>query len=514
MRTLEPANRLRIGLMGLVVTVLAVGVGQTFTSVPMLFAPPNYYGQFTDTGQLNKGDKVRIAGVDVGQVQAIKIDGDHIVMKFSTGSNTIGTESRLAIKTDTILGKKVLEIEPRGTQTLRPNGVLPLGQSTTPYQIYDAFFDVTKAAAGWNIDTVKQSLNVLSQTIDQTYPHLSAALKGVADFSDTIGKRDEQVTHLLAQANQIASILGDRSQQIDRLFVNSNDLLAAFNQRSQAISALLSNVSAFSAQVQYLINDNPNLNHVLEQLRTVSDLLEKHKDDLADRSNRSAKTSYAQRGCRVGTVLQGIAEQPVAVLDIAAVGGCGVQEAWHRSGGLLAQRGPAGVPVPRPQRHPVPQWCAAAGTSGSGGHPGSSGTGRGPGLARARTRRRRNCCPGRGTRCRALASIKTRVPSGLMGPTRCCPTSLRHRRTPTACPQHRGSRSPDGRGPAARRTGHTGADRAGTARGAQRAAGTSRSGSATVDVRARAATRTRRRHRDPAGSCRLRSSRPVSEAGR
>jgi phospholipid/cholesterol/gamma-HCH transport system substrate-binding protein len=281
MRTLEPANRLRIGLMGLVVTALVVAVGQTFTSVPMLFASPTYFGQFTDTGQLNKGDKVRIAGVDVGQVQGINIDGDHVVMKFSTGSNTIGTESRLAIKTDTILGKKVLEIEPRGTQTLRPGGMLPLGQSTTPYQIYDAFFDVTKAAAGWNIDTVKQSLNVLSQTIDQTYPHLSAALDGVAKFSDTIGKRDEQITHLLAQANQIASILGDRSQQIDRLFVNSNNLLAAFNERSRAISALLNNVSAFSVQVENLINDNPNLNHVLEQLRTVSDLLDARKNDLA-----------------------------------------------------------------------------------------------------------------------------------------------------------------------------------------------------------------------------------------
>jgi phospholipid/cholesterol/gamma-HCH transport system substrate-binding protein len=281
MRTLEPANRKRIGLMGLIVTVMVVGVGQTFTSTPMLFAQPSYFGQFTDSGQLNKGDKVRIAGVDVGGVEGIKIDGDHVVMKFSTGSNTIGTESRLAIKTDTILGKKVLEIEPRGTQTLRPGGTLPLGQSTTPYQLYDAFFDVTKAAAGWNIDTVKQSLNVLSQTIDQTYPHLSAALDGVAKFSDTIGKRDDQITHLLAQANKIASILGDRSQQVDRLFVNSNNLLAAFNERSRAISALLSNVAAFSAQVQNLINDNPSLNHVLEQLHTVSDLLDARKDDLA-----------------------------------------------------------------------------------------------------------------------------------------------------------------------------------------------------------------------------------------
>ncbi|MDR3655571.1 MAG: MCE family protein, partial [Mycobacterium sp.] len=281
MRSLEPPNRVRIGLMGILVTLLVIGVGQSITSVPMLFAKPYYYGQFTDTGGISKGDKVRVAGVDVGKVEGINIDGDHITLKFSIGTSSIGTESRLAIKTDTILGKKVLEIEPRGNQALRPWGTLPLGQSTTPYQIYDAFFDVTKAATGWDIDTVKQSLHVLSDTVDQTYPHLSAALDGVAKFSDTIGKRDEQIKHLLAQANQVASVLGDRSEQVDRLLVNAKTLLAAFNERGQAIDALLANVAAFSQQVKGLINDNPNLNHVLEQLRAVSDILVQRKDDLA-----------------------------------------------------------------------------------------------------------------------------------------------------------------------------------------------------------------------------------------
>ncbi|ORA10290.1 virulence factor Mce family protein [Mycobacterium arosiense] len=282
MRTLEPPNRVRIGLMGIVVTVLVIGVGQSFTSVPMLMAKPHYYGQFSDTGGLSKGDKVRIAGVDVGKVEGLKIDGDHIAVQFNAGTATFGTESRLAVKTDTILGKKVLELEPRGAQALRPGATLPIGQSTTPYQIYDAFFDVTKAAQGWDIDTVKQSLHVLSQTIDQTYPHLSPALEGVAKFSDTIGKRDEEVKHLLAQANQVAGILGDRSDQIDRALVNAKTLLTAFNERGQAINALLGNIAAFSEQVKGLINDNPNLNHVLEQLRTVSDILVQRKDDLAN----------------------------------------------------------------------------------------------------------------------------------------------------------------------------------------------------------------------------------------
>jgi phospholipid/cholesterol/gamma-HCH transport system substrate-binding protein len=280
MRLLQRSNRIRIGLMFIVITGLVIGVGQTFTGVPMLFARPSYYAQFTDSGGVHEGDKVRIAGTDVGSVEDVAIDGDHIVMKFSIGTNTIGTESRLMIRTDTILGKKVLEIEPRGNQPLRPGETLSMGQSTTPYQIYDAFFDVTKAAAGWNIDTVKRSLNVLSQTVDQTYPQLSAALDGVAKFSDSIGKRDEQIDHLLAQAHRVASVLGDRSEQIDRLLVNAQTLLAAFNQRSSAIDTLLGRVAAFSNQLQGLINDNPDLHRVLEQLRTLTDVLAARKEDV------------------------------------------------------------------------------------------------------------------------------------------------------------------------------------------------------------------------------------------
>ena len=114
--------------------------------------------------------------------------------------------------------------------------MLPVGQTTTPYQVYDAFFDVTKAASGWDIDTVKESLNVLSRTIDQTYPHLSEALKGVEKFSDTIGKRDDELKHLVAEASKVASVLGDRSEQVNKLLVNTQTMLAAVNERGKAIS--------------------------------------------------------------------------------------------------------------------------------------------------------------------------------------------------------------------------------------------------------------------------------------
>ena len=64
MRSLEPHNRLRIGLMGLLVTALVIGVGQSITSVPILFAKPIYYAQFTDTRFAGVGQSALLQGAD------------------------------------------------------------------------------------------------------------------------------------------------------------------------------------------------------------------------------------------------------------------------------------------------------------------------------------------------------------------------------------------------------------------------------------------------------------------
>jgi len=48
MRTLEGSNRTRTGLVGIILLVLVIGVGQSFASVPMIFATPTFYAQFTD----------------------------------------------------------------------------------------------------------------------------------------------------------------------------------------------------------------------------------------------------------------------------------------------------------------------------------------------------------------------------------------------------------------------------------------------------------------------------------
>ena len=399
MRTLEGSNRVRSGLMGILILLLVIGVGQSFASAPMLFAQPTYYAQFSDTAGLSGGDKVRIAGVDVGEVQSMDIEGDKVRIGYTLNGTTIGTDSRAAIRTDTILGRKNMEIEPRGTEALRANGVLPLGQTTTPYQIYDAFFDVTKAASGWDTETVKRSLNVLSETVDQTYPHLSAALDGVARFSDTIGKRDDQIKELLANANKIAGVLGNRSEKINALLTNAQTLLGAINERTYAVSMLLERVGQFSAQVTGFINDNPNLNHVLEQLHTISDILKERKYDLIDTLGSVAKF--------VGSLAEAVASGPyfkVLLVNLlppwllqpfvdAAFKKRGIDpEEFWRNAGLPAWRFPDPNGTRFPNGAPAPGPEVLEGTRSIPALRWSQAT-------RARTRRRPRPCRDRVIRC-------------------------------------------------------------------------------------------------------------------
>ena len=126
-----------------------------------------------------------------------------------------------------------------------------------------------------------------------------------------------------------------------------------------------------------LINDNPNLNHVLEQLHTISDILVQRKDDLAK--------GLIEVGAFLPSLNEAIASGPYfkVVLHNLAQGQIVqpfIDAAFKRRGldpeNFWRGAGAAGIPVARPQRHPLPQRCAAAGAAGAGGHPGSSGTGR------------------------------------------------------------------------------------------------------------------------------------------
>ncbi len=67
---------------------------------------------------LKDSDEVRIAGVKVGQVQSVKLEGDRVRVTFKAKDAFIGSDSTAAIEIKTLLGQKYMSIQPRGSEPL------------------------------------------------------------------------------------------------------------------------------------------------------------------------------------------------------------------------------------------------------------------------------------------------------------------------------------------------------------------------------------------------------------
>ena len=109
---------------------------------------------------------------------------------------------------------------------------------------------------GTNTETLNQSLDTLSATLNQIAPQLGPAFDGVTRLSQTLNSRNQTLGELLKGAADVTGILSERSQQLNTLILNANDLLSMLVARRQAIVRLLASTSAVAKQLSGVVHDN------------------------------------------------------------------------------------------------------------------------------------------------------------------------------------------------------------------------------------------------------------------
>ena len=112
-------NPVVIGIAGIATIVLMLTAAFKAQDLPLIGGGDTYTAAFTEAGGLKVNDEVRIAGVRVGKVQSIELDGDHVLVTFRVKTDSeFGTETGAAIKVKTILGAMYLALQPAGNGQL------------------------------------------------------------------------------------------------------------------------------------------------------------------------------------------------------------------------------------------------------------------------------------------------------------------------------------------------------------------------------------------------------------
>ncbi|OBJ51653.1 mammalian cell entry protein [Mycobacterium sp. 1423905.2] len=269
-----------LGVMGTVLVACAVVVAFQYNKLPFVNQYNDYAAYFSEAGGIKPGNTVRVSGMGVGRVTDVRLDGTKVRVGFTARKSVeLGDRTEASIKTETILGTKMLELTPRGEGRLK--AAIPLERTTSPYDLPDALGDLTTTVSGLDTTQLSSALTTLADTFKETPANLRPALQGVARFSETLNNRDAQLRSLLSNANNVSGVLGKRSQQIAGLVRNSNALLAALLQERDSIDALMNSLTAVSHQISGLVADNRSqLKPALDKLNGVLEILDNRKEDL------------------------------------------------------------------------------------------------------------------------------------------------------------------------------------------------------------------------------------------
>lgn len=275
-------NTVRLGIVGLVVVAVLMVLAFNASSLPLIGGGDRYSAAFSEAGGLRDGDDVRIAGVKVGDVTGVDLEGSHVRVDFRvTGDVAFGPGTAASVRIKTLLGEKYVALEPRGTGQMKEGTQIPLNRTVSSYDVITAFSDLTRTTEQIDTQQLARSLDVLATEFKDTPANVRTALDGLSRLSATIASRDEKLRDLLRSANSVTGTVAEQNKVVDTLIKDADLLVAELETRREAIHTLFTNTSALAQQVTGLVQDNrARLKPALTQLKGVLATLQKHEADL------------------------------------------------------------------------------------------------------------------------------------------------------------------------------------------------------------------------------------------
>jgi phospholipid/cholesterol/gamma-HCH transport system substrate-binding protein len=278
-------STLKTAIVGVGLIVGALALAFYFPTLPFVQGH-TYKAVFTDAGGLKPKDKVRVAGVDAGEVTDMELVGNTVEVTFTAKKIRMAENSTAAIKTGTLLGKRFLGITP-GTGPEMKDDLIPVSRTSTPYNVSRSLEDVGTQIQGFDKEKIEEALNSFSGAFNDTPANFRETFKNVKALSISLNSRDQALRELLAHANGVSGVLSDRTETFRRILLDGNTLLVQLERRQEVVNNLFKDFNYVAEQARQFVRENDEqLGPVLDDLNDVMHILEHNNANLALSINR------------------------------------------------------------------------------------------------------------------------------------------------------------------------------------------------------------------------------------
>ncbi len=274
-RMLEDRNRTMIGLVALAVLVALLAALLIITKVG-----PGYKrisADFIQAAALLPGNPVTVAGIPVGTVTGLKLNGDHVTVDMRVQSNIdVGKDSRAVIMITTILGSRYLALHPDAGGPLE-NNTIDINHTEVPYDLQQALQDVAVNYGDVDTDNLASAIELLGKEIEGLPPLIPKAMDNLRKLSTVMADRREQFGSMLKTMDLVTTTLRRQQTSIGGMVRQGNELLGEFVMRRAAFHAMMQSLSGLVDVLDdTIVDDRAELDELLANMNTLAGLMAKN----------------------------------------------------------------------------------------------------------------------------------------------------------------------------------------------------------------------------------------------
>ena len=269
----------------IVVTTLATGLLVVMVGNLTFGASKPYKAEFVDATGVVKGDDVRVAGVKVGSVTDIEIvDRTRALVSFDVDSDvSVNLATHAAIRYRNLVGQRYISLSQQvgDTTPLEEDAVIDVRNTSPALDLTVLFNGFKPLFQALSPDDINQLSFEIVQVFQGEGGTLESLLGHTASVTKTLADRDEVITDLIVNLDDVLDRIADRDSELSDLIISFKQLVKGLKQDRKPILDSLEQISALSEETASLVTGirKPFTNDI-KQLRRFADNVNRNKGEL------------------------------------------------------------------------------------------------------------------------------------------------------------------------------------------------------------------------------------------
>lgn len=282
MKSFTERNHLVIGVIT-VALIASSTIGVIVLNSGFFAARHGVTATFADSAGLRPGDRVRVAGVLVGEVDAVRQAGDQVEVEMAVDDGTeLSGDTTAEIVVETVLGTKYVQLTTGSDwdDPLTEDDVIT--DTETPVELLDVQDSGTDLFTESDGESLSTLIDSLTEITEDKSTDVQTIIDGVSRVTAQIDARDVEARRLIESADTLTATLAERDADLVTAVDGLNVVLDTLQERRSELVALLEQTSGSAGQIADLVGENrARLDTILDDLHTTLQVIGEHQVDLA-----------------------------------------------------------------------------------------------------------------------------------------------------------------------------------------------------------------------------------------